>query len=287
MFSNPYVKVVLALTGIFVLLAAYSLYPTEIKIADVKIKQSEFKETILAPPAKEVAFIQKDSSVKSTPKNQAKTISQTTGVILPKDTALVEARKALDTTRQSFLFIGDSMLEGLRQRLNDYCKENGHTMNTVIWYSSSSLWYGNCDTISYFIKKHKPTYVLICLGANELFIRNIKKDRANLVAHIVQQVGDLPYVWIGPPNWKADTGINDLIVEYAGKNHYYESKKLKYARSKDGAHPTLGSARIWMDSVAAYIEKESCCPVRLKKPAKVYKGYPSTILLQPNPPAGL
>jgi lysophospholipase L1-like esterase len=286
MFSNPYIKIVLALTGIFVLLAAYSLYPTEIKIAEVKIKKSEFKETLLA--SAEEASLKKDSvASKKTAKMLGKQLADSAKVFAPKDSAIAEERKALDTTRQSFLFIGDSMLEGLRQRLNDYCKENGHTMNTVIWYSSSSLWYGNCDTISYFIKKHKPTYVLICLGANELFIRNIKKDRANLVAHIVQQVGNLPYVWIGPPNWKADTGINDLIVEYAGKNHYFESKKLKFARSKDGAHPTLGSARIWMDSVAAYIEKESCCPIRLKKPSKIYKGYPSTTLLQPNPPAGL
>jgi hypothetical protein len=269
----------IALVGIFAILAAYSFYPNEeVAIAGVKIKKTEFKETLSPKP--EVAVVKR--SVKKVAVKKADSV-----IVLPKDTSIIPVRKALDTTRQTFLFIGDSMLEGLRRRMHDYCKENGDTMITVIWYSSTSLWYGNCDTISYFIKKYKPTYVLICLGANELFIRNIKKDRAELVGHIIDQVGELPYVWIGPPNWKADTGINDLILEYAGADHYFESKKLKYARSKDGAHPTLGSARIWMDSVAAYIEKESCCPVRLKKPAKYYKGYPTTILLQPNPPKGL
>ena len=63
------------------------------------------------------------------------------------------SERTADTTKQKFLLIGDSMLEGLGLRMNDYCNANGHEMHQVIWYSSSTLWYGNCDTIRYFVEK--------------------------------------------------------------------------------------------------------------------------------------
>ena len=44
---------------------------------------------------------------------------------------------------QTILFIGDSMVEGLSRRLGDYSAENGHTLYTVIWYSSSTERWGN------------------------------------------------------------------------------------------------------------------------------------------------
>ncbi|MCU0429774.1 MAG: hypothetical protein MUF42_07345 [Cytophagaceae bacterium] len=284
--ANPYPKVILALTIIFLILAAYSFYPGDVKVATLKLKKTELREYL--SPASDSTLGPAGDSLQSVGTAKATANTNTDGPrILPKDSTYKPERRSMDTTRQTFLFIGDSMLEGLRRRMYDYCKENGDTMVTVIWYSSSSLWYGNSDTLSYFIKKYKPTYVLLCLGANELFIRDIKKDRASLVANIVRQMGDLPYVWIGPPNWKPDTGINDLIVSYAGSDHYFESKKLTYARSRDGAHPTLASARIWMDSVASYIVHKSCCPVKLNRPARFYKGLPATVILQPNPPPGL
>ncbi len=190
----------------------------------------------------------------------------------------------VDSSAQKFLFIGDSMLEFLRIRLNDYCRKNGHTMNTVIWYSSSSLWYGQCDTLKHFIHKHKPTYVLLCLGANELFIKDIKTERAPFVSHIVKQMGDLPFVWIGPPNWKDDTGINDLILSYTGKSRYYPSKNLSYNRTRDGAHPTRESAYKWMDSVAVYLQKDARHRILMEMPDTFFGKIPPTEILQPNAP---
>ncbi len=39
----------------------------------------------------------------------------------------------VDTASQNILIIGDSMLEGINPRLAAYAKENGHTLNSVIW----------------------------------------------------------------------------------------------------------------------------------------------------------
>lgn len=204
-----------------------------------------------------------------------------TPISIRKATKTTDTQAELDTTSQRILLIGDSMLEGLRLRLRDYCQENGHDQKTVIWYSSQSKWYGQTYTLSHFIKQYKPTYVLLVLGANELFVPQIKTKRSRYVKHIVAQLDTIPYVWIGPPNWKEDTGINELIVEHVGQMRYYPSKDLTFARTSDGAHPTHRSAAMWMDSVATWIMRESKNPILLNQPTKKHKGSTNTTLLQP------
>ncbi len=157
-------------------------------------------------------------------------------------------------------------------------------MQTVIWYSSSSLWYGQCDTLQHFIKKYNPTYVVLVLGANELFIKDIKTERAKFVSNIVAQMGKLPFIWVGPPNWKDDTGINDLILQYAGESRYFPSKNLTYERTKDGAHPKRESAYKWMDSIAVFMQNKAAYKVLMTPPDTLYGKVPPTVILQPNPP---
>ncbi len=188
-----------------------------------------------------------------------------------------------DTSSQRILLIGDSMLEGLMLRLRDYVAYNKHDMKSVIWYSSSTLWYGTSDTLSYYIKQYKPSYVMLVLGANELFISDIKNKRLKYVKRIIAQMDTLPFVWIGPPNWKDDTGINELILSNVGEKRYFPSKNLTYRRTSDGAHPTKASARVWMDSIATWIETRSAYRIRLMQPPKSarYKNSPNATLLQP------
>lgn len=204
------------------------------------------------------------------------------------DSILVEsldlnATPVMDTAAQSILLIGDSMLEGLSPRLLEYAMQNGHELNSVVWYSSTTKYFGQSDTLAYFIKKHKPTYVLLSLGANELFVKNIKKDRLEFVRHIIKTIDTIPYVWIGPPNWKDDTGINEMIVENTGRRRYYPSKRLKFDRAKDGAHPTHTSSAKWIDSLAVWISDSSAHPIRLAKPEPEIKrkGNGIRTILQP------
>ena len=49
-----------------------------------------------------------------------------------------KVKHPLDTAAKNILFIGDSMLEGLSPRMAAYAKKNGHTLTSVIWYSSST-----------------------------------------------------------------------------------------------------------------------------------------------------
>lgn len=185
-------------------------------------------------------------------------------VLIPPPSA--DSVSMVDTTPQSILLIGDSMLEGLSPRFQDYAQQNGHEFNSVLWYSSTTKYFGECDTLSYFIRKYHPTFILLSIGANELFVRDIKTERSGFVAHILQEIDTIPYVWIGPPNWREDTGINELIVEHVGAKHYYPSKRLQFERTKDGAHPTHQSSALWVDSVARWIMDSSAHRIVLNQP---------------------
>lgn len=177
----------------------------------------------------------------------------------PLDTLLESAEP--DTSSHRILFVGDSMVEGLRYRLSQYAVANGHTMHCVVWYSSSSKYWAQSDTLSYFVRKYDPTYLFVCMGANELFVRNID-ERDKAVEKLVDEIGDLPFIWIGPPNWRPDTGINDILPRRCGKSRYYPSLRLHFKRGKDGAHPVMSSYSMWADSVSVWLRDSSAHPIR-------------------------
>ncbi|NJO88626.1 MAG: SGNH/GDSL hydrolase family protein [Chloroflexia bacterium] len=231
------------------LLTAYSFTDYEILIGEVKIKKAPIREFLLGIPDYPYA---KALSGRDTLSRE-------------------EAQQPKDTTSQRILLIGDSMLEGLKDRLEDYTEYNNHFLKTVIWYSSSTLWYGSSDTLKYFIDEYKPTYIMLVLGANELFVPNIIRKRTQNVKHILEQIDTLNYVWIGPPNWKEDTGINKMILKNVGSMHYFPSKNLNYKRTSDGAHPTKASSAMWMDSIAVWIEKKSYQPFKMENRSKTVK----------------
>ena len=73
---------------------------------------------------------------------------------------LAKARPTTSRRRvknHKFLFIGDSMVEGLSRRMGDYAKENGHTIYTVIWYSSTTEKWAETQTLEHFVDEYKPT----------------------------------------------------------------------------------------------------------------------------------
>ena len=177
-------------------------------------------------------------------------------------------RAPIDTTAKNILFIGDSMLEGLAPRLAKYCEKNGHTLVEVIWYSSSTKVWGESGRLGELINKYHPDYIFVCLGANELYVPDIKNARRPHVKKMLAEIGQIPYVWIGPPNWDEDTGINDLIAQETGKGCFYLSANDKFERSRDGAHPTRASAHQWMDRVVKWIDANGAHPIRLDSPGE-------------------
>jgi len=190
-------------------------------------------------------------------------------------------RAPLDTTAKNILFIGDSMLEGLAPRLAKYCDKNGHSLVEVIWYSSSTLCWGESGRLTELINKYHPDYIFVCLGANELYVPDIKRARRPHVKKLLAEIGKIPYVWIGPPNWDKDTGINDLISQETPRGCFYLSAGDTFERSRDGAHPTRASAQQWMDRVIKWMDTGSAHPIRLDNPGEGISRASHIVIYQP------
>ncbi len=164
-----------------------------------------------------------------------------------------------DTNRdkgERVMLIGDSQLEGLRNPVYECCAKNHHKLvASVLWYGSSTKQWSNSDTLSYFLKKFKPTYLFIALGLNELFVRDMDSRRIyiNKIISTVKK-HHVRYFWIGPAAWKQDQGITALLQEING-TLFYPSHKLKLERASDHMHPSRNAAKIWFDSVAVCVTK--------------------------------
>lgn len=188
----------------------------------------------------------------------------------------------VDTATQTIMIFGDSMLEGLAPRLAAYAEHNGHTLYSVMWYSSTSEVWGKSDKLKHYIERLHPTYIVLCLGSNELIVSDIAKKREKYVKKILADIDTIPFVWIGPPNWRKDTGINDLIAANAPLGTFFLSDGMSFDRAKDGAHPTRTSAAAWLDSVVRWMPANALHPIRLDVPDK-YHGKPKRIFVhQPN-----
>lgn len=121
-----------------------------------------------------------------------------------------------DSLPQNLFIFGDSMTFNLALRLAQYARQNGHVIHSVNWDSSNTKIWAEHDTLRYYINKYRPTQIFISLGSNEMYFRN-PETRAPYVKKILEVIDTIPYVWIGPPNWKEDTGINDMLQRICKK----------------------------------------------------------------------
>lgn len=199
-------------------------------------------------------------------------------------TGTSQATSDTSGTSERILLVGDSMIEWVRFRLASWCKEAGYTLHTVIWPSSGLVWWGSCDTLRAFIERYKPTYLLISLGSNELFVPAIEKRRPKL-NRILSQAGDIPVVWIGPPAWKKDEGIIDFLRQSLGPGRYISSERLTMERYADGAHPTRSEAYRWADTIVAYLRDSALYPLHFPRtPPKRLTASVETIFLEQHAP---
>lgn len=264
--NKPYWGLWALLLAALCFFAALSFWPEGFKIGGVEIKTASFAQDVEAEPKSE---------------KPAKTDSLDEHGRLPNGRHPKGWRAPMDTTAKTILFIGDSMLEGLAPRLAAYCDKSGHRLIEVIWYSSSTLCWGETARLTELIKEHHPDYIFVCLGANELYVPDIKSARKPFLKKMLAEIGDIPYVWIGPPNWDKDTGINDMLAENLAKGCFYLSANDEFERSRDGAHPTRESAHKWMDRVVKWIGESGAHPFRLDDPGPGISRASRIVVYQP------
>jgi hypothetical protein len=185
----------------------------------------------------------------------------------------------LDSTKQRILLMGDSECGGLCYQLNDYCIQNGHKLvASIVWNSASIFNFAYSDTVTKIIQKYKPTYIMIVVGLNELYARDIPK-RKKAAQILAKKIEGIPYTWVGPANFTEDRGINKAFYESAQSGTFYLSKKLIIPKGGDKRHPSIKGYRIWMDSLAVWMQNDAKYKITLTAPVKRNKAYKSKLII--------
>lgn len=181
-----------------------------------------------------------------------------------------------DNSGQRVLVIGDSTLDGVARRFADYANENGYFFYSSVWYGATVYDWAYTTELPNLIKKVQPTFVVISLGTNDLGYHDISK-RAKAVQEIVREVGDIPFVWIGPISLKSIKGENavpGMIRDNVGVDRFYDSYHLNMARFPDGIHPTFEASAVWVDNVVQWMNGNSnLFPIVMKTPKNKNRSF--------------
>lgn len=160
----------------------------------------------------------------------------------------------VDSLPKSILLFGDSMTFNLAIRLAKYATFNGHTLHAVNWDSSNTKIWAESDTLLYYMKLYDADFIFISLGSNELYFKK-PESRLPFVQKILHDIGDIPYIWIGPPNWKEDSGINDMLQAACRKGSFFRTDGMNLKRKSDKIHPTREASALWIDSIMRWMPK--------------------------------
>ncbi|MEY3342596.1 MAG: hypothetical protein RL090_280 [Bacteroidota bacterium] len=157
-------------------------------------------------------------------------------------------------TKERILLVGDSQCGGLRYPLYSYCSLNGHELvASVTWYSSTTKHWAITDTLQHFLDKFKPTMVILGVGLNEVFVRDIDKRKKYIetINHKIDSAG-AKYFWLGPAAWVKDKGIVSAIRDVNGVR-FFDATTLLLSRAGDGRHPDMKAYKLWFAHAAAYM----------------------------------
>ncbi len=293
---RSYAKIILLLLIPMALVVGYALSSLEIGSGDVMLEKADlsgvrrlfpmfFAESDETPPSSPAppivpidTIVHIDTIASIVTIAPTDTTTQDSLPTPPEEEPIKEIKvHKPDFNKYRIMIFGDSMLEWLAKRLCDYSLENGYDLSSIIWYSSSTKLWATTDTLQYFLDRIQPDYVMLCLGGNELFVRDLSK-REKYIDAIVKRIGDRPFLWIGPPNWKKDTGINDLILQRVGEGRFFDSRELELDRAEDNMHPTRSAAALWMDTIAVWLSSSKARhPLKMDRPTqsrrRVYHQY--------------
>ncbi|MDE6536154.1 MAG: hypothetical protein K2K82_09140 [Muribaculaceae bacterium] len=247
---HPYIDLWLVLAVSLIVIAGISISDLHIQIGSYFVKKAPFRESLLSDKSPQGA---------------------SGGSLLLTDGGPGQGDEAgetveVDQSPQTFLIFGDSMTPNLARRLADYAGHNGHTsVHSVNWDSSTSITWAESDKIEHFIEQYKPTFIIVCLGSNESFLRN-PSDRVEVIKRIISKFNGLPFIWIGPPRFGQQDAYNDMLTEMLSDRYYFRSDGLELERGKDNIHPVQSGSNKWMDAVMEWIPR-SAHPFLAERPA--------------------
>lgn len=243
--KSPYVGLWLLLAvslSIFLLVA----FSDDITLAGHTLKKAPFRSALLGETSSSDSLYAPLDSLDSEAMEQEITVST-------------------DSTPKSILLIGDSMTFNIALRMAKYARQNGHQFHAVNWDSSNTKIWAESDTLRYYMDKYKADYIFISLGSNEVYFKD-PSVRMPYVRKILSVIDTVPYVWIGPPNWNEDTGINDMLARVCRRGSFFRSEGMTFERKKDKIHPTRKASELWVDSIMRWMP-HSAHPILADSPS--------------------
>ena len=157
------------------------------------------------------------------------------------------------------LQIGDSTVGwqgGLSKALERRFHAEGSKFLSEAVTSASIANFDTSERYQGLLAKYKPDLVLITLGANDVFIPHPATLSGNVMKIAKRAADGGPDVqpgphkksdcyWIGPPTWKKDTGIVEVIRQNSRPCKFFDSSDLTLKRRGDGIHPTDEGGETW------------------------------------------
>lgn len=220
-----------------VVIVGLAFLPNDVSIGQYTMKKAPLREALL-----------KEQSLLS---DSVETAADAADINEPE---LLVKTQETDSVPKSILIFGDSMTFNLALRLSSYAAQNGHTLHAVNWDSSNTKIWAESDTLLYYMKKFDVDFIFISLGSNELYFKK-PESRLPYVKRILEMIGDTPYIWIGPPNWKEDCGINDMLQKACAQGSFFRSAGMQFKRKNDKIHPTREASALWIDSIMRWMPK--------------------------------
>lgn len=221
-------------------------FSDDISIGKHTLSKARFKETLMAQDKQP-----KEEEIQDLP---------LTDTIPTEEEIVIEP----DTTVHNVLVFGDSMSHHLAMSIAKYGSVNNYKVTGVSWESSSTVGWSKSGKLRHYLDMTKPDFVIISLGSNEMNLKNFD-NRVTYMEDIVKQLDTIPYVWVGPPLWKKDPGLYDVIAKAVPADRFFKTGELTMERGKDNIHPTKKGADTWADTLMLWI-KNSSHPILAEKP---------------------
>ncbi len=214
------------------------------------------------PPAPEARGPSPAPTLHSAQLDTTGTIPGSAGLVLA--TALDEAADAAaapapavpppSLAGKTVLHVGDSMVGGnlgLTRALEQRFTAEGAKFVHDYKVSESIVSYDHSPKLKSLMEKNRPDIVIITLGTNDVFVP-YPASLAGNVRNIVKRVGATECYWMGPPTWKPDTGIVQVLKDNVAPCKFFDSSNLKLQRGGDGIHPTDRGGAEWATSFWTY-----------------------------------
>ena len=163
---------------------------------------------------------------------------------------------------KSVLHVGDSMVGGnfgLTKALEARFTGEGAKFVRDYKVSESIVSFDHSPKLKELIAKNKPDIVIITLGTNDVFVPYPQAMAPN-VKSIVGRIGNRECYWMGPPTWKPDTGIVQVLRDNVAPCKFYDSSNLKLQRAGDGIHPTDHGGADWATSFWSFFRPTAVLP---------------------------